>query len=118
VKGSHINVKVVRPLLRVGRDDFQILPVTERDERVPCTGAGVAASRGRFHSGHSLNPGNSPIQISNTEKQMIHSSACGYQVFTSPHRLSEEAGHASDSAQAEQLAASHNMCVHFHFSLS
>jgi hypothetical protein len=60
----------------------------------------VASANDGFHSGHPLNPRNSLVQISDTEQQMIHSRAGGYQAFTRIHCLSKPTCCAGGSAQA------------------
>jgi hypothetical protein len=62
-EGSHINVKIVGCLRRVGRYDFQVLPSAQGNEGVSGANTRMGSANNGFNSRYSLNLCNSTIQI-------------------------------------------------------
>src|SRR6185295_7398695 len=82
---SHINVKIVSCLGRIGRYDLQILLSAQGDEGVSCAYTRMASTDNSPNTGHPLNLCNSTIQVRYTQKQVIYRRARGYQLFSTSH---------------------------------
>ena len=64
----------------IGRDDFQIVPLTEREQGIVRAAAGMNAAEHRRHAHMLFDESDSGIQIARAEQQMIqffrHCIAC------------------------------------------
>ena len=58
-------------LLRVGRDDLEIMKMPEREERIARSSAGMNSAELGLNTSAALNQRNARIQIAATEKNVV-----------------------------------------------
>ena len=110
----HVDPELVVGLTRIGRDDLEVSPAPEGNERVSRADAGMASADDRLHAGRFLDPGDPMIEVAHPEQQMIDGGRRGNPAFRIARAAHENPGRPGENAKSKPLTTGRSFPFHGH----